>query len=68
MNKRHPEKRNQSILETSAQEKESTAVILQVPAIKQLLRRSSVELYNDECCPDEIRGELKKCDDLSPTD
>ena len=55
-------------METSAQEKESTEVILQVPAIKQLLRKSFVELYNDECNPDEIRGELKKCVDFSPTD
>ena len=68
MNKRHPEKRNQSTLEISAQEKESTAVILQVPAIKRLMRRSFVELYNDECYPDEIRGELTKCVDLPPTD
>ena len=63
VNKQHPEIANQPKPLSKGSD-----IILQMPAITQLLIRSFTELSDDDCLPDKIRKEFKDNVNLQPLD
>ena len=63
VNKQHPEIANQPKPLSKGSD-----IILQMPAISQLLIQSFTELSDDDCLPDKIRKEFKDNVNLQPLD
>ena len=63
VNKQHPE-----IASQPKPLSKGSDIILQMPAITQLLKRSFTELSNDDCLRDKIRKEFKDNVSLQPLD